>query len=60
MGTMSLCPKTGRLGSSLTYLRPSDTVSPGSSSCLGMIGRPFRTRFGATSLDCSVSGESRV
>ena len=39
MGTMSLCPKTGRLGSSLTCLHPSDTGCPGSSSCLGMIGR---------------------
>ena len=56
-GTTSLCPGTGRLGSSLTYPRPSDTGSPSFSLCLGMIGRPFLTKLGVTSLGYFVSGE---
>ena len=60
MGTMSLCLRSGRLGSSLTCPCPSDIGSPSFSLCPGMIGRPFLTKFGAMSLGYSVSGEPRV
>ncbi|KAK9991204.1 hypothetical protein SO802_026189 [Lithocarpus litseifolius] len=60
MGTTSLCPGSGRLGSSPIYPRHSDIGNPGSSLCLGMIRRLFPMKFGKTSLGCSVVGEPRV
>ena len=54
---MSWCLGRGGLGSSETCLHPSDTGSPSSFLCSGMIGRLPLTRFGVISQGCSVGGE---
>ena len=49
MGTMSLC---SRRGLSQIFLCLSDIVSPNTSSCLEMDGKPFLMTSGVRFLDC--------